>query len=87
MIKSFTVGVKHHVNLGNYESMEVEASVTMEVNVVDGILGDAMMAARDDAQEALSILQNDTFHAQKSPEWFSEIPMKKLRKQVTENTR
>lgn len=79
MIKSFTVGAKHHINIGNYESMEVEASVTMEVNVVDGGIGDAMMAERNEAQEILEILMTDTYDCQKKPEWFSDIPMKKLR--------
>lgn len=85
MIKSFTVGVKHHVNLGDYESIEVEASVTM------GKFEDWHVATAA-AQDALEILLEDTFNKQHKPSWFERI-MTKQRKQtqniqqITEKTR
>lgn len=87
MIKSFTVGVKHHVNLGDYESMEVEASVTTELKE-----GESIVPARTRAQELLRDLQAETFEAQHKPSWFKRI-MTKQRKQtqnisqITENAR
>lgn len=76
MIKSFTVGVKHHVNLGSYESIEVDTQVTMDIEDMD------FDAVRVEAQNALRILQNETFLAQHKPSWFDKIPLKKAR---TEN--
>lgn len=75
MIKEFTVGVKHHVNLGDYESMEVQASVT--VNIED----DDFLEARAGVQDALKLLLADSFQSQKHPEWFAEIPRKKMKLQ------
>lgn len=72
MIKSFTVGVKHHINLGSYESMEVEAQVTKEVKN-----DDYLDEARSQAQYTLKKILADTFEAQKRPAWFEEIPTKK----------
>lgn len=71
-IKSFTVGVKHHVNLGNYESMEVEAQVTLEAEDL------SMTICRVQAQEALTTLLSDSFEAQRKPSWFSQIATKKI---------
>lgn len=73
MIKSFTVGVKHHVNLGNYESMEVEAQVTLDVEALD------VVGARVEAQELLATLLNESFEAQRRPAWFAGIPAKRAR--------
>lgn len=73
MIKSFVVGVKHHVNLGNYESMEVEAQVTMDCEDAD------FGTVKAEAQEALRTLLSDCFHEQKQPSWFNEIALKKAR--------
>lgn len=75
MIKEFRVGVKHHLNLGNYESMEVEAQVTLSVD-------DDFDAARVEAQRALEKLLSDTFYKQKTPSWFAHVVSKK--RQVTE---
>lgn len=74
MVKSFTVGVKHHVNLGNYESMEIEAQVSVDVEDRDF---DARII--NEAQKDLEILLASTFHAQKRPEWFAAIPAKRVR--------
>ncbi|HEX8837680.1 MAG TPA: hypothetical protein VF748_12140 [Candidatus Acidoferrum sp.] len=73
MIKSFTVGVKHHVNLGNYESMEVEAQVTVDVEDHDWEI------VRQQAQDGLKQLLSDSYRLQKRPEWFNEIPSKRGR--------
>lgn len=73
MIKSFSVGVKHHVNLGNYESMEVEAQVTMEIEELD------FETVRVEAQDALRTLLAESFKAQKKPVWFAEIPSKRAK--------
>jgi hypothetical protein len=71
MIKEFKVGVSHTVNLGNYESMRVEAEVVVDV---DGLEWETL---RQDAQEALNTLLADTFRAQCRPEWFSQIASKR----------
>lgn len=73
MVKSFTVGVKHHVNLGNYESMEIEAQITLDIEDM------GYVEARTEAQEALGTILNDTFQAQRKPPWFAEIASKKVR--------
>lgn len=87
MIKSFTVGVKHHVNLGDYESMEVEASATIEMKD-----GESIVPARIRAQEILKDLLAETFEAQHKPSWFERIMTKRNKltrniPQITENAR
>lgn len=72
MIKEFTVSAKHTINLGNYESMSVEASVTYAIN------GDYEVA-RSEAQKTLETLLSDSFYKQKSPPWFVHIAGKKAR--------
>ena len=72
-IKEFTVGVKHHVNIGDYESMEIQASVTFDD------VEDEFAIVRKLAQNALSTLLADSFQAQKNPEWFKEITRKKFK--------
>ena len=37
MIKEFTIATSHTLNLGHYESMKVEASVTVSVSESDNI--------------------------------------------------
>lgn len=73
VIKSFTVGVKHHINLFNYESMEVEAHVTLDCEDMD------FASMKVEAQETLRTLLSDTYHEQKRPVWFDEIASKKKR--------
>lgn len=72
MIREFTVSAKHTLNLGNYESMSVEASVTYSLN------GDYQIA-RGEAQEILEQLLSDSFYKQRSPSWFVHIAGKKAR--------
>jgi hypothetical protein len=69
-VKEFTVGVRHVVNLGNYETMHIEASVT-----IDSEDGD-WENLRSEAQEALRNLLEETFNGQASPGWFSQIGTK-----------
>jgi hypothetical protein len=74
MIKEFTVGVGHTVNLGNYESLKVDASVTVNIEDVDD-----WETLRQSAQEALSTLLADSVKAQLAPGWFEQIPGKRKR--------
>jgi hypothetical protein len=73
MIKEFTVGVRHVVNLGNYETMHIEAAVTVNVEDIDWI------KARAVAQESLTQLLQESYDAQANPSWFSQITSKKHR--------
>jgi hypothetical protein len=56
MIKEFTIGKSHTINLGNYESMRIEASVTVTVND-----GDDWPALKDAAQRELRVLLEETY--------------------------
>jgi hypothetical protein len=71
MIKDFKVAVSHTINLGNYESMRVEAEVTVDAEGLE------WEEARQDAQEGLKTLLADTFKSQCRPEWFSQIASKR----------
>jgi hypothetical protein len=71
MIKEFRVGVSHTINLGNYESMRVEAEVTVDA---EGLEWEAL---RQDAQEGLRVLLADSFKTQCRPEWFAQIASKR----------
>jgi hypothetical protein len=73
-IKEFTVGVRHVVNLGNYETMHIEAAVTVNVEDADWI------RAREEAQGSLTWLLFDCFEKQANPAWFSQIANKRNRK-------
>lgn len=73
MIKSFTLSVKHHINIGNYESMEVEAQVVIDCEYMK------FETLKEEAQKSLRTLLSDTFHGQKRPAWFDEIPSKRVR--------
>jgi len=74
MVKEFTVGVRHVVNLGNYETMHVEASVTRDCEDGD------WETTRAEAQIALCELLDETFNAHASPAWFSQIATKGARR-------
>jgi hypothetical protein len=58
-IIEFQVGTSRTINLGNYESLKIEASVTMEVH--EGANMDELRAA---AQKELRKLLEDTYIAQ-----------------------
>jgi hypothetical protein len=73
VIKEFSVLVSHTINLGNYESMSVEAGVTVSVEDSD------WETVRMQAQEALKTLLQDSFNEQAGPSWFAQIPSKRLR--------
>ena len=55
----FTVGCSRTINLGNYESLKVEATVTMEIHE-----GDDLVKLRADAQKQLRRLLEETYIAQ-----------------------
>jgi hypothetical protein len=73
MIKEFSVLVHHTVNMGNYESLHVEAGVTVSVEDSD------WETVRMQAQEALKTLLQDSFNEQAKPSWFAQLPGKRLR--------
>ena len=60
MIKQFSIGASHTMNLGDYNSYRVEASLTVEVPE-----GDDFEVLRDKAQSELRRLLEDTFRAQR----------------------
>jgi hypothetical protein len=74
-VKEFTVGVSHTVNLGNYESIRIEASVTLDCEDGD------WETTRAEAQIALCDLLDETFKNQASPAWFAQIASKQQRRQ------
>lgn len=59
MIKQFTVGFGRTINLGNYESARVEASITMEVENAENL-----KLAEQVAQTELRQLLEATWKAQ-----------------------
>lgn len=58
-ITQFSVGTSRTINLGNFESLRVEASVTLDVH-----LEDDLVAMRSEAQKTLRQLLEDTYNAQ-----------------------
>ena len=63
MIKAFSIAAAHTLNLGNYQSFRVEASLTVEVPE-----GDDFEVLRDKAQTELRRLLEDTYRAQRRPD-------------------
>jgi hypothetical protein len=61
-IIEFAVGTSRTINLGNYESLKIEASVTVEVHE-----GDNMAELRANAQKELRKLLEETYIAQHRP--------------------
>lgn len=64
MIKEFSIGCSHTVNLGNFESTRVEASVT--IDVPEGATDDDRVWSqiKADAQVQLRKLLEDTYKSQ-----------------------
>jgi len=60
VITEFRIGCSHTVNLGNFNSIRIEASLTVAVPE-----GDDYQALCDRAQTALRELLEDTYRAQK----------------------
>ena len=60
MIKQFTVGCSKTINLGNFQSMRIEAAVTWEL-----LDGEDFEYSKGRAQEELSKLLEDTWRAQR----------------------
>ena len=63
MIKSFSIAAAHTLNLGNYQSFRVEASLTIEVPE-----GDDFEVLRDKAQSELRRLLEETYRLQRRPD-------------------
>jgi len=59
MIREFTIGASRVVNLGNYENIKVEASLTVEVPA-----GDDYEILKDRAQTELRTLMEETYRSQ-----------------------
>lgn len=62
MISQFTIGTSRTINLGNFESLRIEASVTFDVDP-----GDHWSAHKPEAEKALRELMEDTYKAQHAP--------------------
>lgn len=60
MIKAFTIAAAHTLNLGNYQSFRIEASLTIEVAE-----GDDYEVLKDKAQTELRRLLEDTYKLQR----------------------
>ena len=58
-ITEFSVGASRTINLGNYESLRIEASVTVSMDAQD-----SLAAASDAAQKELRKLLEQTYLAQ-----------------------
>ena len=64
MISEFRVGCARTINLGNYESLRVEASVTVEVAEEDHLSDASWNAVKDAAQQELRRLMEQTYREQ-----------------------
>lgn len=62
MISQFTIGCSHTINRGNFESLRVEATLTMTVPE-----GDDLGLLKATAQQELRALLEDTYKAQSRP--------------------
>ena len=60
MIKQFSIAAAHTLNLGNYQSFRIEASLTVEVPE-----GDDYEVLRDKAQTELRRLLEETYKRQR----------------------
>jgi hypothetical protein len=58
MITQFSVGTSRTINLGNFESLRIEASITIDCEPGD------FEAAKTSAQVQLRLLLEDTYRAQ-----------------------
>ena len=62
MIRKFTIAAAHTLNLGNYPSFRIEASLEIEVPE-----GDDYEVLKDKAQSELRRLLEETYKAQRRP--------------------
>ena len=60
MIRKFSIAAAHTLNLGNYQSFRIEASLEVEVPE-----GDDYEVLKDKAQSELRRLLEETFRAQR----------------------
>lgn len=59
MISQFTVGMSRTFNLGNFESLRIEGSITVDLNE-----GESLADAKAQAQQDLRTLMEQTYKAQ-----------------------
>ena len=68
MIEKFTVGVSRTINLGNFESLRIEASLSVDVDLPEENTPDENVAiwrrAKQDAQTELRKLLEETYRNQ-----------------------
>ena len=68
MIEKFTVGVSRTINLGNFESLRIEASLTVNLSLSEDVDPDENVMiwqrAKQDAQHELRKLLEDTYKSQ-----------------------
>jgi hypothetical protein len=62
VIRQFTIGTSHTLNRGNFNSLRIECSLTVEVPE-----GDDFEVLKDKAQTELRRLLEETYRAQKPP--------------------
>jgi hypothetical protein len=67
MLKEFTIGVSHTINLGHYESMRIEASVTLAAteDFQPDAFPEAWAELKEKAQTELRSLLRETYLKQK----------------------
>jgi hypothetical protein len=63
-VKAFTIGCAKTINLGNFQSLRIESSVTMELGPEDHLSEAAYNAVKDAAQHELRRLLDETYRAQ-----------------------
>lgn len=59
MISQFTIGTSRTINLGNFESLRIEASITVTVPE-----DNSFSSMKAPAQEQLRLLMEETYRAQ-----------------------
>ena len=64
MIKSFKVGCARTINLGNYQSLRIEALVEVEVELDPDAADATWIATKNAAQTELRQLMEETYRAQ-----------------------
>jgi hypothetical protein len=60
MISEIRIGVAHTINLGNYESLRIEAGITINVKE-----GDDLVAIKAEGQQFLRATTEETYKAQR----------------------
>ena len=64
MITEFTVGAGHTINLGNFESIRIEATITVAVDPEQQLSDEQWTEVKATAQAELRKLLEETYRAQ-----------------------